>query len=631
MSSYTSGENVFFNNKLATVTLLPAGNIVFSFNELDHHEILSVDEANAMLNHSIVKANIRQANNKRKNDDLLTVEDRLELARRQAYVSELKRVSTTGGPMGITVREKVIEHVKRKIDDPKSLSPAQLARWFKADQCHADRLKSTLPSKKRNRKQMFTEAQIDYVLSKFDQYLLVKPMPKIQHAYDKYIDDLENDYGKDAMRVSYETFNKMFKGLIWTETMSKTKSRSEFHAAKRNAVSQIITNRILERVEADAVTLAIGIVDEEGNYLGPATIYAVIDVYSRSILGVHLQVGRGENSAGVINCFKKSILQNNLEGFNEQITNSWPMFGLSEKLVIDGGAAYNSMQTKMFCSKYYSSKEVLPARTPWKKGFIERFFGTLRSQFATEIPGYMGKYNGDMDDDETIRKNAVITKSKLYELLIKWIVDEYHQTPHASLNNKTPHQVWMDSAQFYPPELPRDYESISLIKGDEVWRVIQGDCGHIGITINKIRYNDKTGRLKNIFMKLKSNNKSAEVLCMYDESDISSIDVVDPECNELFTLYAVDQSIYEGMCLLEYQVKQTKKVRNKGFGHKRVLKDNKSIENLRFISEEKKKKAKKHKRHISKEFTNRDEDFNDKDIDVNFDGNVSTDEAFDYE
>lgn len=568
-SVYASGMRVLYDNQPAEVSLLPRQRIAFSFIHLDVDPVIhSLNDAVNLFGKKIYKLDSRSSS--KRNIELNQLEQ-IEIARRRAYVDALINESPRQGPGGMKRRQRVINRVKAQIEDPIGVSPAQLARWVTAHTQHAHGLASTLPKRTRNRASSFTVEQIDYAIEKIDQYLLCEPQPPVQFAYDCYCTDLWGDFGTDAPRASYETFNKWYKQLYWEDVMTATKGRRATRAAKRKALRRLVVDRILERVEADAVNLSVGLVDTAGNYLGPVTLFAVIDCRSRAILGIQMQIGRGESAASVIDCFKHAISPKAPDSYSAEAEYDWPMYGIPERWVTDGGTAYLSHKVQAFCLNVTGQTNVVEVAAGWKKPFIESFFSRLRRQFACTLPGYVGKYTGGQISDFSMREKAVLTPEQFYSALTHWIVDEYHHTPHRGLgSDRTPYQEWTHQAATYPPMLPSDFERIQYIRGDVQQRKIVGDAGHLGITINKVRYNDPNGRLSEIHMAMKAQRMEPFVTCEYSPNDISSINVLDPFTEESFVVETYDDRVRVGMTLVEYQAQNPTRTRDKGFSHERV-------------------------------------------------------------
>lgn len=577
---YRDGMRVHYGNNVAEVSLLPKSRIAFTTLNLNSPPIIhDVAEALALFGKKIHQLDKRKSTQRPIELDPIEL---AEVARRQVYVDALLADLGRSGSGGKVRRERVIAHVQNQLEDPKGVSPAQLARWVKAYQEHSLGLASTLPKKQRKRASSFTDEQIDYAREKIDEYLLCDPQPPVQFAYDCYCRDLWDDFGKDAPRASYETFNKWYKETHWQDVMMATQGRRATRKAKRNALRRLIVDRILERVEADAANLSVGLVDAEGNYLGPVTLYAVIDCRSRAILGVKVQIGRGENTASVVDSFKHAISPKGPESYSAEATHDWPMYGVGERWVTDGGAPYLSHKFQAFALNMTGQTNVVESASGWKKPFIESFFSRLRRQFASTLPGYMGKYMGENTSDLTMKEKAVLTPEQFYSALTHWIVDEYHQTPHKGLGaDRTPYQEWTQQAELYPPMLPANFEQMRFMRGDVLQRKISGDAGHLGIVINNLRYNDYEGRLKDIYHAKVSRGLEPYVTCEYSPNDISEITVIDPFTEEAFLVETFDDRVHDGMTLVEFQAKYPTRSRNKGFSHERVAQSSKVLQAAR--------------------------------------------------
>lgn len=55
--------------------------------------------------------------------------------------------------------------------------------------------------------------------------------------------------------------------------------------------------------------------------------------------------------------------------------------------------------------------------------------------------------------------------SQFREMLYEFIVHEYHHTPHSGLNEKTPHQAWMEGLKYRPPVFPEHINDVARLRG----------------------------------------------------------------------------------------------------------------------------------------------------------------------
>lgn len=156
----------------------------------------------------------------------------------------------------------------------------------------------------------------------------------------------------------------------------------------------------------------------------------------------------------------------------------------------------------------------------------------------------------------SLQKQAVFKPEDLLKLVKKWIVEDYHHTPHRGLNRETPYNTWRTLCKLYPPVLPSKYKELrDYVHGEQRWATIQGEHFHKGVTINRIRYNDKDDLLKKIGMRYKQMNQPALVECYYSTSDVGRISVIDPFMNITFIVPAVHRDDLQGMSLIEFNAK----------------------------------------------------------------------------
>ena len=481
----------------------------------------------------------------------LNTDQQIEVARLKMYIDAHWERLGKGVVGGIHERTKTIKQVQQTTFDTKHMSPATLARLLKGfNQDPNFLIHRVKGDKTRTRQSKINPTVRDKALEFIDDYYLNRQPLSRSLIHEKLVKELNDEGFENSQIPSKQTFYNWTKELDPLLVLSKQCGRKEFIKANRNAVSKITTSQILERVEVDAVHLACGIVDAQNNFLGSVTVFAVIDCYSRSILGIHVQVGRGETIASVLDSYKHAFLPKTAD---YGTLNKWTQFGTPQTLVNDGGSAYKSIEAQHFLIEATVSAIIAPTAQGWSKAFIERFFGTLRTRFAESLPGYCGRMNDIRRQEKSVKEEAVLTLEEFKSRLHKWIVDEYHQTPHRGLGNQTtPQMVWDEQARIYPPSVPANMEKMELPCGELLERTISGEHGHLGVVINKIRYNDRNARLKNLGLVLKQYGKKPIVQCNYNPNDISSISVVDPFTDEVFEVPSTE-SIPAGMPYIQFR------------------------------------------------------------------------------
>lgn len=568
-----TGNRVSFENKNATITVLPNSHIALSFDdEKETPVVVSRMQIEKGLGKTVLP--IRKTPEPDCKWQEVSQIDLDEFKRRSAYYEELRRVTQKNGVGGVKIRKAVISRVSRELGDANPPSPATLARWAQRSNGHSKGIASTLVSPKRRRSSLFSQDVQDYALAKIDDYYLQLGKPTVQYAYDCFTEDFKKDFDASVKRPCRETFRKWIKQIDPIEAIRCREGRRAAKAADRNATRKVRVDRILERVEADAANLAIGLLDDEGRYIGAVTLFAVLDCFSRSVLGLFIKVGRGEDSASVIESYKHAICPKLPEDLPEGVESDWPMYGVFEKVTVDGGPGYVAERSMAFVINAGSQSEIVETYAGWRKPFVERFFQTLRNSFAKSLRGYCGKHTDNGNLDATIREKAVMTLPEFRSALFEWVADEYHHMPHRGLNGETPYSVWQEQARTFPPFVPSDMEEMKLIKGDVKFCTISGGQG---IQHNGRRYNDTPKRLKSIGDHLRSLGKEPVVRVEYTHSNVQSVNVVDPFTDEIIEAFVNDPSIPVGMTEAEFRAKYKSHYQDKGFRGRRTTKSSKTV------------------------------------------------------
>ncbi|MEF1339904.1 hypothetical protein REH81_24580, partial [Vibrio rotiferianus] len=314
-----------------------------------------------------------------------------------------------------------------------------------------------------------------------------------------------------------------------------------------------LTEHVLQRVEADAVSLGIPLYDDDGGYLGTATVFVVLDCHTRSVMGFRLQVGKGEPASSVVDSYAHAMLEKDPQSQWDDIASDWPMHGQFGAMVTDGGPGYTALETQSFLLSAGVDIQLAETGCGWKKPFIERFFSTLRVQFAQFMPGYVGRRKDQRELDAPIHKMACLTPNELEHLLTKWIVDEYHHASHRGINGETPYNAWKKES--YKIIEPDNKEALAEYCANHTFRKIAGDVCQLGIQVHGIFYNDLESRIKNIGLSRRLRGEETTVKVYYNTNDVSFVQVLDDETGERIYCSAVDNRVEEGMSLTEFRIK----------------------------------------------------------------------------
>ena len=118
---------------------------------------------------------------------------------------------------------------------------------------------------------------------------------------------------------------------------------------------------------------------------------------------------------------------------------------------------------------------------PWSKAQIERFFGTVCSNFTKWMFSYTGTLTGSKtaakikkDVPGMLERGELLTMEEFYEVWTHWKDEIYHKKEHLGLKRQkeryhTPIEVFMKAEEkYYKPAPPKSYASILMMKAERV-------------------------------------------------------------------------------------------------------------------------------------------------------------------
>jgi len=159
------------------------------------------------------------------------------------------------------------------------------------------------------------------------------------------------------------------------------------------------------------------------------------------------------------------------------------MHGRIETLATDGGAAFIATETQAALRDLKIAYEAPPGGIPALRGTMERLFLTVQKAFVPSFPGQTFENavtRGNYDSEG----NACLSFEELNTLIIAYIVDIYHNTPHASLAGETPRNAWIRLTNLYGVEAPPSENERRHIFGIRLKRKI----GNRGIRFCGLHY-----------------------------------------------------------------------------------------------------------------------------------------------
>lgn len=152
-------------------------------------------------------------------------------------------------------------------------------------------------------------------------------------------------------------------------------------------------------------------------------------------------------------------------------TSSWNQALTPEAVAPDGGPENIAGRARAGVEDLGAEFEVGPGGYPEVRATLERFFrsvdtGLMQAFTGRTFEGISAK--GDYDAEG----RASLTVTELHHALVRWIVDIYHNQPHAGLGGKCPNDAWIELVGRYGVLPPPDRERFRAVFGNHFTRRI---------------------------------------------------------------------------------------------------------------------------------------------------------------
>ena len=307
---------------------------------------------------------------------------------------------------------------------------------------------------------------------------------------------------------------------------------------RREVVGTLKVLFILERYEIDHTPVDVLLVcSQTWMVLGRPWLTLVIDRHSRMIAGFYIGF-HAPSASSVLYALRQSILpKETLLAQFPSVRNAWPVRGSPMTIAMDNGMDLHALAVEQFCLEAMIELRFMGVARPELKGAVERLFGTLSRDLFHNLPGTT--FNSvNARGDYPSEQRAALTLETFTEILVKWIVDVYHQTPHRGLKGHTPQSVWQKGEAgtvFSFPAFPRQ---LDLMVGHGATRTING----YGIDYCRIQYSSVQ-----LLSFRDPKGKPPIVAIKVYEDDVGHIDVKDPETGEYLRVPAVDREYALGL------------------------------------------------------------------------------------
>jgi putative transposase len=300
----------------------------------------------------------------------------------------------------------------------------------------------------------------------------------------------------------------------------------------------------LQRVSMDHTLSDLVVVDDRTMLpLGRPTITSALDEHTRCPMGFYTGF-EPPSCLSVMRGLKHAILPKTYVPMEfPSIRNSWDCYGVPELLVVDNPPEFHSSHFEHACLQIGTDIQYAKVLVPWYKGKLERFQGTMNHDLAHGNPGTTFSNILERDDYDPA-KHAVVLLSTFREMLHKWIIDVYLQTPHRGIKD-TPAHRWHSELSALPPPLPPSASALDVALGMTAQRVVF----HYGIELEGLKYNsEQLGALRQRI------GNGAKIELTFDPGDLGHINVLDSQNGEYIRVPAVGQGYASKLSLWQHKI-----------------------------------------------------------------------------
>lgn len=421
----------------------------------------------------------------------LPEKEQFEINRKLEYVRGTKKLFEAEGSEFISSPEKLkpkIDSIANEIKDTNPPSHDSVWRWWKRFNTTQCVVKLRNARWRAGRRHDATQRSLfDEVVSEVFLSPQKKPGKAVVAGVQRKV--LRINQGVSASEQiacpSQATVYRWLKSLYYQVVQNARQGKAATDRELRSVTGSVNTKRILERVELDHTPLDIVVICELTRMiLGRPWLTLAIDRKSRMIMGFYISF-HAPSATSVLYCLRMMIMpKEHVSARFPDIRSPWPARGIPESIVVDNGMELHSNAVEAICLEIGTTLHYCGVAFPEMKGCIERTIGTLNRNLIHTLPGTTFS-NVNEKGDYDAESHAAIDLEVLTHLITKWIVDEYHNTPHRGLGGRTPLSVWLDEEATCTIELPAYPKQLDTLVGSEATRTLF----HYGLEYKNLRYN----------------------------------------------------------------------------------------------------------------------------------------------
>jgi len=354
-------------------------------------------------------------------------------------------------------------------------SVATVYRWRKAYLASGEDVRSLVSNHKRkgNRRERLSEEVTKIVESALSEWLSAE-RKSLKWVYDVMVGRIVEINSLRPVEhplhtPDYATVARYAKKL---DPFLVTLARQGKQAVERVTRSRMGSPEapfLMSEVQIDHTVLDIVLSSGE-IILGRPTLTVAIEKKTAAIVGFFIDFAPPSYYM-VAECLKHVLRDKSyIKGKYPGIKNEWNSFGLPYVIYTDNGKDFLSRNFEIACFELEISIVVCPPRSPWFKGQVERFLGTINKGLVHNIAGTTKSNIFDRGDYDSLA-NSVLSLEDFEAVFHKWLVDVYMQTRHSRVGT-SPAKAWERLEKITPPRPPRSDINLDILLGENVQRKI---------------------------------------------------------------------------------------------------------------------------------------------------------------
>jgi putative transposase len=145
----------------------------------------------------------------------------------------------------------------------------------------------------------------------------------------------------------------------------------------------------------------------------------------------------------------------------------WEYNGTIDEFYVDEGSSNINEDVPLDCAELKIGFNVPQAEMPTQRGKIERLLHTLDIRGIARFSGRTFK-NPVVRGKYEAMARACVTVHELCALIVRFIVDQYHNVPNGGLGGEAPRACWLRLSKKYPPIAPPDGHKIRTVFGEDM-------------------------------------------------------------------------------------------------------------------------------------------------------------------